>query len=99
MLGDPAAIPELIPLVYHFNMNTRWDAQVSLVRLTGQNFGADAKAWGEWYMANREKLGEDLLAFDATPVDWIFGSSDPELKRWSDPKVQEEYDRQQFGGQ
>jgi len=78
-------------------MNTRWDAQVALVRLTGQNFGTDAQAWGEWYMANRDKLGADLPAFDATRVDWTFGSTNPEMQRWSDPAVQEESDARQFG--
>ncbi|MCL2303725.1 MAG: M48 family metalloprotease, partial [Planctomycetaceae bacterium] len=91
-LGDKAAIPELIPLVYHFNMNTRWDAQVSLVRLTGENFGVDAKAWGEWYNANRAKLGKNLPPFDSTPVDWTCGSDDGELKKWADPKFQKEMD-------
>ena len=110
MLGNPAAIPDLILLVYHFNMNTRWESQVSLVRLTGQNFGTDAKAWGEWYNANRENLlagtsaqegagvPAKLREFDATPVDWTCGQDFPELRKWSDPKVQEESDRQQFGG-
>ncbi|MCL2005144.1 MAG: HEAT repeat domain-containing protein [Planctomycetaceae bacterium] len=99
MLGNPAAIPELIPLVYHFNMNTRLDAQVSLVRLTGQNFGNDAQAWGEWYMENRDKLGENLPEFDATPVDWTLGSNNSELRRWSDLKAQEEFDNRHFGEQ
>ena len=80
-------------------MNTRWLSQVSLVRLTGQNFGTDAEAWGEWYMANRDTLGADLPAFDAARVDWTFGSTDPELRRWSDPAVQEESDARQFGRQ
>ncbi len=92
ILGDPSVIPDLIPLVYHFNMNTRWDAQVALVRLTGENFGVDAKAWGEWYNANRGKLGKDLPEFDFTPVDWTCGSNDPELKKWADPEVQKEMD-------
>jgi len=49
MIGDKQVVPELIHLVYHFNANTRWWAQISLVRLTGQNFGNDWKAWGEWW--------------------------------------------------
>jgi hypothetical protein len=97
MLGNPAAIPELIPLVYHFNMNVRWQSQVSLVRLTGQNFGVDAAAWGEWYNANREKLGENLPEFAPTPVDWTFGSDNAELRHWSDLQVQAEFDSQRFG--
>jgi hypothetical protein len=42
-------VPELIPLVYHGNLNTRWWAQISLVRLTGQNFGSDWEAWTKWW--------------------------------------------------
>jgi hypothetical protein len=94
MLGDPSTIPDLIPLLYHYNMNCRFDAQISLVQLTGQNFGRDAKAWGEWYEANREKLGKDLPKFDATLVDWTCGSDNAEIKQWCDPKFQEEKDKQ-----
>jgi len=96
ILGDPAAIPELIPLVYHFNFNTRWEAQVSLVRLTGQNFGSDVKAWGEWYAANQEELGQDLPKFDPTPVDWSCGNSDPQLQYYCSPAGREEIDARFF---
>jgi len=96
LLGDPSVVPDLIPLLYHYNMNTRWDAQIALVRLTGQNFGRDAEAWGTWYNENRKTLGKNLPAFDPTPVDWTCGSNDDELKTWSDPEKQKEVDRQ-FG--
>ena len=49
LLGDKASVPEMIHLVYHGNVNTRWWAQISLVRLTGQNFGRDWEAWGKWW--------------------------------------------------
>jgi RNA polymerase sigma-70 factor (ECF subfamily) len=49
MIGGKQVVPELIPLVYHINANTRWWAQISLVRLTGQNFGNDWQAWGKWW--------------------------------------------------
>jgi hypothetical protein len=49
LLGDKPSVPELINLVYHGNTNTRWWAQISLVRLTGQNFGSDWNAWGKWW--------------------------------------------------
>ncbi|HTD65420.1 MAG TPA: HEAT repeat domain-containing protein [Candidatus Limnocylindria bacterium] len=48
-LGDTSVVPELILLVYHGNVNTRWCAQISLVRLTGTNFGGDWRAWGAWW--------------------------------------------------
>ena len=96
MLGDAAAIPEIIPLLYHFNMNTRWEAQIALVRLTGQNFGRDADAWGKWYNDNRATLGRNLPAFDPAPVDWTCGLDNAELKLYSTPEKQAEVDRQ-FG--
>jgi hypothetical protein len=49
LLGDKQSVPEMIHLLYHYNMNTRWWAQISLVRLTGRNFGKDWKAWGNWW--------------------------------------------------
>jgi hypothetical protein len=49
LLGDKQSVPEMIHLLYHYNVNTRWWAQISLVRLTGQNFGKDWKAWGNWW--------------------------------------------------
>ena len=47
--NEKSIVPELIPLVYHGNVNTRWWAQISLVRLTGTNFGGDWRAWGAWW--------------------------------------------------
>ena len=49
LIGDKRDVPELIHLVYHGNVNTRWWAQISLVRMTGQNFGSDWNAWGNWW--------------------------------------------------
>lgn len=48
-IGEAADVPELIHLVYHGNTNTRWWAQISLVRLTDQNFGSDWNAWAKWW--------------------------------------------------
>ncbi|HZL43907.1 MAG TPA: protein kinase, partial [Verrucomicrobiae bacterium] len=49
IIGDRSAVPELCHLVYHYNANSRWWAQISLVWLTGQNFGSDWRAWGAWW--------------------------------------------------
>ncbi len=49
MIGEKADVPELIHLVYHGNVNTRWWAQISLVRITGKNFAKDWNAWGKWW--------------------------------------------------
>jgi hypothetical protein len=51
IMGDKDSVPDLIHLVYHGNMNTRWWAQISLVRITGKNFGKDWNAWGKWWNA------------------------------------------------
>ncbi len=92
MLGDPSVVPDLIPLLYHYNVDCRWETQIALVRLTGQNFGGDDQAWGKWYNENRDKLGKNLPAFDPTPVDWTCGSSDPEFKKWADREEQKKMD-------
>jgi RNA polymerase sigma-70 factor (ECF subfamily) len=74
LLGDRKAAPELVHLVYHFNANTRWWAQISLVRLTGVNFGKDWRAWGKWW---NDQGGQP--AFKPEPVRWL---DDPQ---WTDP--------------
>ena len=96
-LGDPSVVPDLIPLVYHFNVNVRFDAQVALVKLTGENFGRDTEQWGKWWNANRGKFGTDMPEFDMMPVDWTCGSNDSQIKHYSDPKIQEEVDKQFLG--
>jgi tetratricopeptide (TPR) repeat protein len=45
----------MIHLLYHYNVNTRWWAQISLVRLTGQNFGKDWQAWGKWWNSQNSR--------------------------------------------
>jgi hypothetical protein len=49
LLGDNGSVPEIIHLVYHGNVNSRWWAQIALVRLTRKNFGTDWEAWGKWW--------------------------------------------------
>jgi hypothetical protein len=39
-------------------------------------------------MANWDKLGKDLPAFDSAHVDWSCGSTNQEIQRHCDPKVQ-----------
>lgn len=48
-MGDRSSVPDLIHLVYYGNANARWWAQISLVRITGTNFGKDWSAWGKWW--------------------------------------------------
>jgi hypothetical protein len=72
-VGDRTAVPELIHLVYHGNVNTRWWAQISLVRITGKNFGADWKAWGTWWNESRCEP-----AFDPAIIRWWSGQAEAE---------------------
>lgn len=81
IVGDQSAAPELIPLLYHYNQNTRFWAQISLVRLTGVNFGSDWQKWGNWW--NREKGGP---AFSSQKVTWTKNAE------WADEKRQQESD-------
>ncbi len=74
IIGDKSVVPELVHLVYHANVNTRWWAQISLVRLTGQNFEKDWKAWGAWWNSQNGQP-----SFQPEMVRWY---SDPQ---WSDP--------------
>ncbi len=60
------AVPHLIPLVDHGNLNTRMWARASLYRITGKALGDDKKAWGAWWngTGKEPKLTEaDLQAW------------------------------------
>ena len=48
-IGDERAIPELVYLVNYHEETTRLWARASLYRLTGQWFGDDREAWGNWW--------------------------------------------------
>jgi len=55
LIGDESAVPTLIHLTYHYNINTRLWAQISLARITGQNFGREINSWFRW----QQRYGED----------------------------------------
>ena len=73
ILGDRISVPELIHLVYHGNVNTRWWAQISLVQLTAKNFGKDWGAWGTWW---NESRGQP--AFNPDIIRWWSGQAAPD---------------------
>lgn len=85
IVGDESTVPELIPLIYHYNQDTRFWAQISLVRLTKVNFGADWQAWGRWW---NERKG--VPAFDGLRVVW---TRRPDLAAYADEQKQREIDR------
>jgi hypothetical protein len=73
LIGDKESVPELIHLVYHGNQNTHWWAQISLVRLTGQNFGGDWNAWGKWW---NDRKGQP--PYKPEIVRWWNGQPEPD---------------------
>ncbi|MGA3284296.1 MAG: protein kinase [Verrucomicrobiota bacterium] len=73
IIGDQTAVPDLIHLLYYNNVNTRWWAQISLVQLTGQNFGKDWKAWGNWW---NSKNGRP--PFNPEVIRWWDGQAEPD---------------------
>jgi hypothetical protein len=73
IIGDKSVVPELIHLTYHGNVNTRWWAQISLVRLTGQNFGGDWQAWGKWWNDQSAQP-----PFKPEIIRWWSGQAEPE---------------------
>jgi RNA polymerase sigma-70 factor (ECF subfamily) len=72
-IGDKMSVPEMIHLVYHGNVNTRWWAQIALVQLTAQNFGKDWEAWGKWWNETRAQP-----AFKPDIIRWWSGQAEPE---------------------
>ena len=73
LIGDKSAVPELIRLTYHNQTHTRWWAQISLVRLTGQNFGSDWQAWGKWWNSQHGQP-----PFNPEIVQWMSKQPKPE---------------------
>jgi hypothetical protein len=73
VMGDKLAVPGIIHLLYHNNSYVRWSAQIALVRLTGQNFGSDWRAWGKWVSAQR-----GYPPFNPEPVLWWRGQAEPD---------------------
>ncbi len=86
IIGDPSAIPDLVHLTYHYNEDTRLWAQISLVRLTGENFGRDVAAWRQWW----EKQGGKPPIVEQT-VAW---ATSPQMLALADPKEIDDADRQ-----
>src|SRR5438128_987782 len=55
VIGNKRVIPQIIPLIYHFNWNTRVWAQITLVQLSGVNFQYNWMAWVQWW--NEQHIG------------------------------------------
>jgi beta-lactamase regulating signal transducer with metallopeptidase domain len=90
--GDESAVPVLVTLVDHGNANTRMWARAALVRLTGQTFDQDKKAWGAWWNAQNKQpklTDEDLKPWVAVQDRWRSESEPSKLPR----NAQEEIDR------
>jgi hypothetical protein len=86
ILGDLSVVPDLVQLTYHYNRDTRFWAQISLVRLTGENFGRDVAAWRQWW---EKRGGKPPIAKEK--VAW---ATSPEMLRIADSKTMETGDRE-----
>jgi beta-lactamase regulating signal transducer with metallopeptidase domain len=86
ILADLSVVPDLVHLTYHYNRDTRFWAQISLVRLTGENFGRDVDAWRRWW---EKRGGKPLIAKEK--IAW---ATSPECLQWADPKDMEKADHQ-----
>jgi hypothetical protein len=89
ILGNMTVVPELVHLTYHYDQNTRYWAQISLVRLTGENFGRDVAAWRQWWA---KQGGKPPIAEETVP--WATSSQN---RSSADPKSMELLDSQLFG--
>jgi serine/threonine protein kinase len=69
IVGDLSVVPDLVHLTYHYNKNTRIWAEISLVRLTGENFGNDVAAWTRWWEAQggAPPISQQTTAWMASP--------------------------------
>ena len=85
IVGDVSVVPDLVQVTYHYNRDTRLWAQISLVRLTGKNFGRDVAAWSRWW---DEQGGKPPVAEET--VAWATKPGNPQVP---DPKVMDELDR------
>jgi RNA polymerase sigma-70 factor (ECF subfamily) len=89
LIGDKSDVPELIHLVYHGNVNTRWWAQISLVRITRQNFARDWNAWGKWWNGQNGQP-----PYKSEIIRWWNGQAEPDKLAES----LDESDRKFLGG-
>lgn len=55
-IRDPRAVPTLIGLVDHGNLNVRVYARLALARITGVYFHDDKSEWKRWWMKNRTQF-------------------------------------------
>jgi hypothetical protein len=71
LVDDRQSVPEMIHLLYHSNANTRWWAQISLVRLTHRNFGNDWNAWGSWWnlQNGQPPFNPEIIRWSRTQVE------------------------------
>jgi beta-lactamase regulating signal transducer with metallopeptidase domain len=86
IIGDMSVVPDLVHLTYHYDRDTRFWAQISLVRLTGENFARDVAAWTEWWQKQGRKP-----PISKTRVAW---ATSAETVKSADPRAMEAADRQ-----
>jgi hypothetical protein len=89
IIGDLSAVPDLVHLTYHYNRDTRFWAQISLVRLTGENFGRDVAAWRQWWekRSGTPPISEETIAWATSPQ--MLQAADPKDMDKADAEILE----------
>jgi beta-lactamase regulating signal transducer with metallopeptidase domain len=89
IIGDLSVVPDLVHLTYHYNQDTRFWAQISLVRLTGENFGRDVDAWRQWWekQGGNPPISEEKVAWATSPQ--TLQSADPKYMEQTDADILE----------
>ena len=84
IIGNRMVIPQIIPLIYHYNWNSRPWAQITLVRLSCVKFQYDWMEWVRWW--NEQNIGTPM---DDAKVRWQVASdvTDAERTEFLDPKA------------
>ena len=77
IIGDLSVVPDLVQLTYHYDRETRLWAQISLVRLTGENFGRDVAAWRQWWekQGGKPPIAAETVAWATSPENAQAGRS------------------------
>ena len=70
-IGDRSAVPDLVHLTYHFDRNVKSWAQISLVRITGENFADDLANWIYWW---RQQGGNPPIS--EQPIRWFLSEQE-----------------------
>ena len=89
IVGDMSMVPDLVSLTYHYNRDTRFAAQIALVRLTGENFGRDVAAWSPVVAGTGRHAGDHRRARQMGDHSPVLQAGDPKTMEKDDGEMAE----------